>query len=70
MEVLMGLDHLLREKGIRNRTTLHYISDQVRPFPPVVPKVWDYLYYQLTKRSINVHLAVLLVTLDHKRLDL
>jgi sulfide:quinone oxidoreductase len=64
MEVLMGFDHYLREKGIRDNTRLHYISDKERLLPPGGPEIWDYLVALFAKREIIVHFEVQMVRMD------
>jgi sulfide:quinone oxidoreductase len=68
MEILMDLDHHLREAGIRHKTRLHYISDKECLLPPGGPQVWDYLDKHFAKREIIVHKEVQLVRLDEKTL--
>ena len=68
MEVIMNLNHLLREKGIRDKTSLHYISDKKHLLPPGGPQVWKYLDDHFKKREIKVHLEVFLVKIDKNRL--
>ena len=64
----MDLDHLLRERGIRDQTHLHYISDKECLLPPGGPSVWRYLDEHLAKREICVHLEVKLARLDENTL--
>ncbi len=68
MEILMDLDHHLREAGIRDQTRLHYISDKECLLPPGGPEVWRYLENHFAKRGILVHMEVQLVRLDAKTL--
>ena len=68
MEILMDLDHHLREAGIRDKTRLHYISDKECLLPPGGPEVWSYLDRHFEKRGIIVHKEVQLVRLDEKTL--
>lgn len=68
MEVLMDLDHHLRETGLRGKTRLHYISDKECLLPPGGPQVWSYLEDHFAKRDIIVHKSVQLVRLDEKTL--
>jgi sulfide:quinone oxidoreductase len=68
MEVLMDLDHHLRQAGIRDQTRLHYISDKECLLPPGGPKVWQYLEDHFAKRGILVHLEVALVRMDRNTL--
>jgi sulfide:quinone oxidoreductase len=64
MEVLMDLDHLLRRKGLRDKSRLHYISDKECLLPPGGPPIWKYLEEHFAKRGIKVHSEVELARLD------
>ena len=68
MEILMDMDHFLRQAGIRDKTRLHYISDKECLLPPGGPEVWTYLDAHFAKREIIVHKEVQLVKLDQKTL--
>ncbi|MFO1500220.1 MAG: FAD-dependent oxidoreductase [Verrucomicrobiota bacterium] len=68
MEILMDLDHHLREAGIRDQARLHYISDKESLLPPGGPEVWRYLEQHFAKRGIIVHKEVHLVRMDAKTL--
>jgi sulfide:quinone oxidoreductase len=68
MEVLMDLDHHLRQAGLRDKARLHYISDKECLLPPGGPKVWRFLDDHFAKRDIIVHLEVQLVRLDQHTL--
>jgi NADH dehydrogenase FAD-containing subunit len=68
MEILMDLDHHLRQAGIRDKARLHYISDKECLLPPGGPKVWRFLDDHFAKRDIIVHLEVQLVRLDQNTL--
>ena len=68
MEVLMGLDHRLRQLGIRDQARLHYITDKAKLLPPGGPKVWQRLQELFKSRGIEVHLNVELIRLDEQHL--
>lgn len=64
----MDLDHHLRERGIRDKTRLHYISDKECLLPPGGPSVWQYLDEHFARREIIVHLEVELARLNENTL--
>jgi sulfide:quinone oxidoreductase len=66
MEILMDIDHHLREAGVRDKTRLHYISDKECLLPPAGPQITRYLDELFAKREIIVHREVHLVRMDEK----
>lgn len=67
-EVLMNLDHRLRQKGLRQKTELHYITDKERLLPPAGPRGWEYLTKLFRQHEINVHLDTYLTSVEADRL--
>jgi sulfide:quinone oxidoreductase len=68
MEVLMGLEHRLRQLGLRDEARLHYITDKGKLLPPGGPRIWKQLQELFRSRGIEVHLNVELVRLDERHL--
>jgi sulfide:quinone oxidoreductase len=68
MEMLMGLDHHLREIGARGKARLHFMTDKSNLLPPGGPETWAYLDNLFKKHQIITHLEVELKELDSKYL--
>ena len=64
MEIIMGIHHLLQEKGKRGDVQLNFITDKGSLLPPGGPAVTEYLDTLFAEKNIAVHKSNGLVKLD------
>lgn len=68
MEILLGLDHRLRELGVRDRAKLHFTTGKKHLMPPGGPKVWDYLKKYFQSRDIETKTDLAAVKIDRAQI--